>query len=421
MKRRDFLQLMAASSLTAHSMLMGEEISVYEGELFLILQADGGWDVSSYCDPKADANFNSWAKDSEIIQTSSEIAYAPFANNAMVFEKYHNDMLIVNGIDTQTNAHNAGVRHMFSGRFDEGYPAFGALFSAIKAPNLALSYISNGSYNYTDSLIKYTLLQNPSALANIIEPNKAPYSNAPFSTPKERAIIDQYIHKRALKATNDTTTAPRLATMAKNFLEASASKSSLSRLKHYLPKNGELEPLVDESGNYNPLPRQAQLLLVAMKAGVCSSGDLRLGGFDTHANHDKDHSIAIGHLNSGIDYIFKEATRLGIVDRLTLFISSDFSRTPSYNDGRGKDHWPTASAIFMKKGASWGGRIYGTSDADIGALPLNADLKVDTKGVIPTPAHLQRALRKLAGIDIHAITQNYPLHDEGLDLSKMFL
>ncbi len=422
MQRRDFIKLLMSSSLISPSLLnAGEAFTPYTGELFIVVHANGGWDISSFCDPKADPLINNWAKTQSIVNTTSQIKYAPFAKNANFFETHHQDMLVLNGIDTQTNAHNAGVRHMFSGRFDEGYPAFGALYASIKAPNLPLSYISNGAYNYTASLSNFTLMQNPTSLGNLIDTNAAPYGSAGFHHSAQNDIIKKYSAARLARAQVNTKLSPRLKKAVDSFAQASQSKEELSLLKNYLPSAENLVPIVDANDNYNPLPRQAQLTLVAMKAGLCSTADLRLDGFDTHDNHDIEHGLALSNLSDGLNFLWTEAERLGISDRLTVFVTSDFSRTPSYNDGKGKDHWPSSSAIFIKKNASWGGKVFGATDDNLGALAVDQNIVPSAGGIIIEPRHVQSALRSLAGIDQHAYSQKFNLDNSDLDLKNIFL
>ncbi len=422
MKRRDFIKLMAASSLVSPNILSAsKDFTPYSGELFIIIQANGGWDISSFCDPKDDKNINTWAKNGKTIKTTSNgIRYAPFAKNVDFFEKYKNDILILNGIDTQTNAHSAGIRTMFSGRFDEGYPSFGALFSSVKAPSLPLSYISNGGYNYTASLIQYTLMKDPSSLANLIEPNLTPYGPKYFHAQPELDIIKKYQKSRLDRALKNETLAPRLKKSLKNFINAVNSQDSLALLKEYIPDE-LVSVMYDNDTTYNPLPRQAQLSLVAMKAGLCCVSDLKLDGFDTHANHNKDHSVALGNLTYAIDFLMSEAERLGLSDRLTVVVSSDFSRTPKYNDGLGKDHWPSASTIFIKKSATWGGKVFGATDDALNVKKVNQNLGFDNADITIESAHIQQALRELSGISNSDIVQRFPLKTmKELNLMQMF-
>ena len=119
----------------------------YSGKLLVFVQADGGWDPTSFCDPKVNTPgeriINHWAESDEIRQVGN-LVYAPFANNQVFFEKYHRMMLVINGVDAQTNAHTVGIVHNWSGRNSEGYPTLGALVAAHFAPALPVAYLSFG-------------------------------------------------------------------------------------------------------------------------------------------------------------------------------------------------------------------------------------------------------------------------------------
>ena len=53
MKRRNFLQMMAAAGLTAQAPLWAPKVQAAPPDRFLIVvNASGGWDPTSICDPK---------------------------------------------------------------------------------------------------------------------------------------------------------------------------------------------------------------------------------------------------------------------------------------------------------------------------------------------------------------------------------
>ena len=112
---------------------------------------------------------NHWAENREIQQAGS-LHYAPFANNAPFFEKYHDRMLVINGVDAQTNSHTVGVVHNWSGRNAEGYPSMSALLAAHHGKELPISYLSFGGFSGTGGLVRYTRLNNPDLLRNIARP-----------------------------------------------------------------------------------------------------------------------------------------------------------------------------------------------------------------------------------------------------------
>ena len=94
MDRRDFLRGLAAMTPMAGFRLPLANASDYRGKLFVFVQADGGWDPTSFCDPKTNTAgeplINHWAKSAEIHQAGS-ISYAPFARNEAFFRKYYRE------------------------------------------------------------------------------------------------------------------------------------------------------------------------------------------------------------------------------------------------------------------------------------------------------------------------------------------
>ncbi|MEP5763751.1 MAG: DUF1501 domain-containing protein [Halieaceae bacterium] len=89
----------------------------------------------------------------------------------------------------------------------------------------------------------------------------------------------------------------------------------------------------------------------------------------------------------------------GIADRITLVIGSDFGRTPFYNSGAGKDHWPVGSVIVMEKNAAWGDRVVGSTDNIQNARKINpGTLQRDESGTIIYPKHVRKALRGYLGL-----------------------
>ncbi len=73
------------ASLLPTTSLWGMTGPEYTGPLFMMVQAQGGWDVTSFCDPKmnvpGESIINNWANNGETQQVGN-IRYAPFAGNA---------------------------------------------------------------------------------------------------------------------------------------------------------------------------------------------------------------------------------------------------------------------------------------------------------------------------------------------------
>ena len=428
MKRRTFLKSLAAAGLyTGNPFAIpngwSAPIEPYRGTFFVTISADGGWDVTSFCDPKADSSINHWA-DSQNIQTiaGSPITYAPFAHNSRFFQEHHEKMLIINGIDNQTNAHEAGVRHTWSGQIGHGFPTFSALAAATLGSHLPFAYISNGGYKETAGITKYTLMQDPSSLNKLVFPNKfIDYDPAgTWDPPKQYHrtealdLIQQAKMNRLSRLQGDAQLSPKQLRSINDLSLARIGSDQLAPLAETMP--AELVDNTDADGQWNPLMRQAQIALASYQAGLTVSADLSLWGFDTHSNHDDEHATAIQMLQRGIDYLWSEAEARGIADKMVVLISSDFGRTPTYNDGDGKDHWPINSSMIMAKGKGWTNRVAGMTNSNHEALTINTQsLLADDNGIILNPKHIQQAMRRLAGIENHSLCQAFDLDAENVN------
>ena len=85
-------------------------------------------------------------------------------------------------------------------------------------------------------------------------------------------------------------------------------------------------------------------------------------------------------------------------------------RTPSYNQGNGKDHWSIGSIMFLGPGIR-GNRVIGATDEKQFHVPLNPQLLAGDKdkGIRVRPEHIHEALRQYAGIADHPLSKKFPL------------
>lgn len=413
MKRRDLLASLnkiAATSALA-SMPAGKLFAApedYTGRFFVTVQAEGAWDTASFCDPKANISderiINNWAQTAEI-QTVGNLRYAPVASNQAFFEKHYRNMLVINGIDSQTNSHTTGVLHNWSGRNSAGFPSLTALFAATHAPNLPLSYLNYGGYAETARLIRYTRLNDVRALLSVLTPNVLPWDReSTFQHPDMLALIKEHQQARLNRLRSNENNLPRTQYAMDAYYSARENADGLADFAAVIPADDELQD--------NRFMQQMQITTLAFKAGVACSADVVLGGFDTHSDHDNEQMPRLAELTTGIDYLWDYAEEQGIADRLTVLVASDFARTPWYNSSNGKDHWSVGSAIVMEKNASWGNRMVQATDEQQNALKVNpASLAQSDAGSIIYPKHIHQAMRNYLGIAGGAIDDAFPLSD----------
>ena len=417
MKRRSVLKSLAALAATAAGFRLPlVHADDYRGKFFVFVQADGGWDPTSFCDPKTNTPgepvINHWAEHDEVRQ-AGRIPYAPFARNQAFFEKYHRRMLVINGVDAQTNSHTVGIVHNWSGRNSEGYPTTTALLAAHYAPELPIPYLSFGGFSNTSGVTRFTRLDNADLLRTIAEPA------VPHRGSRRYFSEDDWEALMSLQAA----TAQRLASVPellpgdvrhRAFYQSAFATEGLKAYADAIPPEHELER--EERGPYDyhsSLRRQAQLTVLAFKSGVAVSADLWLGGFDTHDNHDPRHEWLFGNLTDSVDYLWEYAEDHGVANRMVVVIGSDFGRTNFYNARRGKDHWPIGSFIVMEKYQSWTGRAVGETDGLHFAHRINPRTlrRDDAGGTIIYPKHVHKALRHYLGIEHTPGAQRFPFNN----------
>ena len=409
--RRDFLRLASLAPFATVFPLLGEAATPFGGKFVVTVQARGGWDVTCFCDPKENQRgepvITAWSNNNET-QTSGNIKYAPFANNEAFFKKYADRMLVINGVDSLTNSHSIGETVNWSGRTALGYPTLTAMYSAVYAPSLPMSYVTFGGFNRTENLVRATQLGwSVTNIGKLLRPN---YDNSRPMINSELWSLVKQLHQNDTQRQIDSfslTAGNRSAREA--YLSSLSNMNQLSEFADMLPADDEWEP----SGMNGNFKQQAQFTIAAFKAGVSATADLSQGGFDSHEDNDSEQTTNLNELTSGIDYLWEAAEEAGIADRLLVIVGSDFSRTPYYNSAQGKDHWSVGSYIIMEKGKRYTNRYVDGSDEGQNAIKIDPDtLKASGFGTKIATSHVHTALREYLGLNNKEIVGAFPFNDD---------
>ena len=408
MRRRQLLKYLAGSGLGLAlpvPLAQGAQIDRF----WVLVNAGGGWDPTSFIDPKGNrprldgrGPVNNYSVNA--ITSAGRIRFPssyptsidpPDGNSpghfANFFPRHANRLLVINGIDTQTNNHDAGSRYVWSGKIESGYPSFGALAAAATAPTEPLAYISNGGYDNTAALVAPARIGEGGVFQHLAYPN----ASRPEGEEGKRyeyfdpGIYTEIEQARAarLQRLAATSTLPLQRQQMNELMLARTGDNNLNRLVSLLPER-------ISSG----LEGQAEVAVAAFAAGIAVSANMHTGGFDTHGNHDQNQTRSLTRLLEGVDHLWNEIERNNLSDRVTVLIGSDFGRTPFYNDNNGKDHWNVTSMMAMGGGIR-GNRVIGGTDDHVEALKVNPQtLALDPNGITLTPQHIHVALRNLAGV-----------------------
>jgi len=413
MKRRDFLKATAAASLFASSPSLLKAATSYSGKFLVTVHAAGGWDPTSFCDPKMNVPgeriINNWASTLST-QTVGNINYAPFADNDAFFRAHYQKMLVINGIDVKSNSHSTGTMNNLTGIKKDGYPSLAAIVAASNKTEELMPWLTGTSRPKSGKLIAPSTIAGSGALNSLrrlAKPNL--YSTTRTDTyvqDDELTLIRQYRQNKVTPKIVDQTELAKQRAQFRNYLASTFSDGSFEQYLNLI-ESADTKGLSTSNRYYN----QATSIIAAFKAGVSLSADIAIGGFDTHGNHDVRHANALTNVTTTVDLLWYLAEQFGIQDRLVVHMASEFGRTNRYNDGNGKDHWSITSGIIMSNNPGWGNRVVGASDAAHFAHKINFNtLQVDnTSGTTIEPKHVMTALRQHMNVDSQPASVKFDL------------
>jgi len=410
--RRAFLKLCGLAGLGVAAPIRLDaraeaDAAPYDGPYYVVFNASGGWDTTYLMDPKGIDGINRLYKEGDIL-TRGPHRFAPTAKHAQgglsnedFYAAFGDELLTLNGLDYSVNNHSPGARYMATGKLDSmAYPTFAALVAACQGPACPLAYLTFGNYSATGNLVAMARVPYLPSLRGLA--NADAVGGNERSSFHDKFALDRI--EKALKDQAETRAAePRLprAEHAENMLYAAqANSKALGRVAPHIPRETPKERL----------SQQADIALASFKAGVCVSANLTIGQFDSHANNDADQMKLLPEFLAGVRYLLRRAEELKIREKLVVVLQSEMGRTPTYNNGNGKDHWSIGSVLFLGKGIK-GNRVIGATDEKQFPVPVDPKtLATDKeKGVRVRPEHVHEALRELAGIADHPFSKRFPL------------
>jgi len=383
------------------------ELPPHEGLCYIVLNASGGWDTTMLMDPKGSGGINRLYSAEQILQQGQH-RFAPTdqhreggLSNEAFYAEFGRELLTVNGLDYSVNNHSPCSRYMATGKLDSlAYPTFAALVAACQGPDCPLAFLTFGNYSATGNLVAMSRVPYLPSLqrianADAIEGNaRSPYNDEFALQRIEQAMAD----RRASRQTSPLL--PRSQRAESMLYAAQVNSKALSRVVPHIPKEIPKQRIA----------QQAEIALASFKAGVCVSANLSIGQFDSHANNDRDQLKLIPELLEGLALILHRAEELQIRERLVVIAQSEMGRTPTYNNGNGKDHWSIGSIMFLGPRIQ-GDRVIGATDDGQFAVRINPQTLTlqPTDGLLLRPEHMHHALRQFAGIDQHPFSLRFPL------------
>ena len=387
MDRRDFLK-MVGTVVPAWGLIpvANAQSTLYSGRILINIHASGGLDASSWTDPReTNAAMNNYAAAGTPAGLAGNIRFAPMGNNASFFSKYYTNMLVINGVNSETNSHEDGTRAHATGRLDMGYPTMPELFAYTYGQGLPMAWLNAGAYNRSAGLLPATPVPDQNTLRALVSPNAASATND-FMKQADlaKAWAARAQRMQAMQASGALL--PKQSLLADQFGAAGGSRALMAQVATFIP------------ATFDTPFTQAHVALIAAQAGITSTIQLASGGFDGHSQLANAYATALPRLTDLVDYIWQKSAALNLSNRIFLRIYSEFGRTP-LNAGNGKDHWSVGSQVLMEANPVWGNRVLGASG------PKHEQLKINTStgavdpvnGVVIKPRHIHDAVRKYLG------------------------
>jgi uncharacterized protein (DUF1501 family) len=350
--RRDFFKLMGATGVTIPAWgwipVANAQSVQYTGKVLINIHADGGIDQSSWLDPRMNPTINNYAMagSGRDIGTAGNIRFAPLGNNATFFPAYSRMILAINGVNSETNDHGAGQRAHATGRLDMGYPTTNELFAFKWGAGMPMPWLNRGGFDRSVGLTPPTATPNAQGLRQLLTPNVQGNNVAMKQGDVDKVNAARAERMKALQSRGDQL--PMVGSTVSQYLQANDSRAQLARVAQVLPNQ------------FNAQFPDAHIALIAAQAGITSTAQLQVGGFDTHdiQNQTQPNLLAkVAHAMAYFDGALGNIGGRNMRDAVTTFTMSDFSRTFTTN-GDGTDHAWGGHHLIMG-GAVRGGDMYG--------------------------------------------------------------
>ena len=386
MQRRQFLSLAARAGVVipAWAVIPEAQAQSYTGRILINIHASGGLDQSSWTDPRdADRLINNYAAAGTPAVVAGNIRAAPMGSNATFFGRYFQNMLVLNGVNSETNSHDDGTRAHATGMLAMNYPNLSELFASVHGKNLPMPWLNAGGMSTSVGLAPAAPMPDGNSFRTLLSPNSASATNDFMKAGDIQKVLAARTER--VKAQAASNLVPRAQLVNAQFDSASNSRALLARVSDFLPATFD---------------NAAHVGLVAAQAGITSTLHFASGGFDGHSQLANSYAQSLPRLTDLVDYIITKAGTMGIANRIFIRIYSEFGRTP-LNNGDGKDHWSVGTQVLMEATPpAWGNRVFGASG------PRHQQVKVDpatgavdpVNGKVMAPRHVHAAMRKYLGI-----------------------
>lgn len=369
---------------------------------FVFVFNPGGWDPTRVFAPE----FDNGNVDMELGAERGTAGGIPFVDHPdrpsvrAFMEQHHERMLVVNGVQVRSIAHDICTMIALTGNTSGLAPDWATIIAAGGDAELTLPHLVLGGPSFTGGLGTASARTGAAGqLEGLLSGDILDSSDQPvrrFAQPYTDRI-DRFLQRRSgAELTGARGTARKALTGA--YDEALAKALGLKDYRW----------VMDFTGGTG-LADQAQVAANALTLGLsrCVSigyADAALG-WDTHVNNDEDQSAQFEGLFNGLGQLMAilhatpGATADTLAEETVVVVLSEMGRTPQLNAVSGKDHWPYTSVMVVGDGIT-GDRVVGGYDDGYAGLSVDpASGELSSTGPVLSVESVGAALLQLAGED----------------------
>lgn len=355
------------------------------------INMSGGWDVLEVSDPKpASTSGIDMMYDWGLAQTLAGTSGADRMGRWFTRLAAHGpEVVVVRGLGMGTTSHMAGSVYMDTGILSNSGNVNSASIPAIVASEsqatIPIIQLNGGS----EPKIDRGLLSPVSTVrAQNLELYRSMYPQTSEQLAQKLKILDHLrssvTRVQTKTGTNDRLTAvgtaeQKIRVQFQDDVGAKLALTAADRAPFLLAP-----PRTMNNGQIDAFALSLKLL----KNNLVTCLNLGVGGFDTHANQERQLQPTLENFDYLLATFVAELKAANQLDNTLIVVYSDFGRTPKVNSSSGRDHWPIGGALMIGGGIS-GGRFVGKTDDNLRSVLVNANTgEADAAGIDLNPTHL---------------------------------
>lgn len=370
---------------------------------FVFVFNSGGWDPTRVFAPEF-GNRNVDMEPGAERGTAGSLAFVDHPDRPSVrafFEAHHSDLLVVNGVQVRSIAHEICTLIALSGDTSGFAPDWATVLAAAAADRYTLPHLVLGGPSLTGELGTAAARTGSNGqLEGLLSGDLLDLSDAPVQARLPRQaedLVDRYLARRASAR----------AAASRSAVDAQLSGAFADALDGALGLK-DYRYVMDFTGGQG-LAAQAEVAVDALAFGLSRCVSLGFSGdglgWDSHADNDATQSTLFEGLFSGLGRLFTllkttpGESALTLADETVVVVLSEMGRTPRLNATLGKDHWPYTSVLLSGPGLTTG-RVIGGFDDQYSGLPVDpGTAETVGDGPILSIESLGAGLLELAGVD----------------------